>query len=38
MKDEAKMQAQPISELRQMRQRVASLERERAQFKRMAEI
>ena len=37
MKDEAKMQAQPISELRRMRQRVASLERERAQFKRMAE-
>ena len=31
------MQAQLIGELRQMRQRVASLERERVQFKRMAE-
>ena len=37
MKDEDKNQAQLIRELRQMRQRVASLERERAQFKRMAE-
>ena len=37
MKDEDKTQAQPISELRQMRQRVARLERERVQYKRMAE-
>ena len=37
MKDGDKTQAQLIGELRQMRPRVASLERERAQYKRMAE-
>ena len=37
MKDEDKSQAQLICELRQMRQRVTRLERERAQYKQMAE-